>query len=97
MGQHGQGKGQQTGSGTTVLVDATFKLLDDFVLKEKSFPTQQSPLAEKGKAREDEKEKKEDSNTDSLMLTYIYDAMKEKRQFTNMLARSCAHVVPFCY
>jgi hypothetical protein len=98
MGQRGQGNCQQTGVGTTVLVDATTRLLGEFVYREKPSLTHRSlQLAEKGKAREDEKEKKEDDDTDPFIPTYIYDAMKEKIQFKNMLVRSCAHVVYFCY
>jgi hypothetical protein len=95
MGQHGQGKGQQTGRGT-VLVDSTVRLLDEFVYKEKLSPTQQSLLADKGKAREEEREK-DDDDTDPFIPTYMYDAIKEKRQFKNILVRSCAQAAPFFY
>ena len=40
---------------------------------------------------------KEDSGTDPFIPAYMYDAMKEKRQFKNMLVGSYAHAVPFCY
>jgi hypothetical protein len=81
-----------------VLVDATVRLLNEFVYKEKPPLTQPSlQLAEKGKAREDEEKKEEDDDTDPFIPTYMYDAMKEKGQFKNMLVRSCAHAAPFCY
>jgi ubiquitin carboxyl-terminal hydrolase 10 len=97
MGQLGHRNSQQAGGGTTVLVDATVRLLDEFV-EEKPHPTLQTlQLVEKGKAREDEKEKKEADDTDPFIPTYLYDAMKEKSQFKNMLVRFCAHTAPFCY
>jgi ubiquitin carboxyl-terminal hydrolase 10 len=96
MGRRGQGKGQQTGGSTTVLVDATVRLLDEFVYKEKPSLIHQSlQKAEKWKAREDEEEKNEDDDTDPFIPTYMYDAMKEKRHFKNMLVRSCAYAAPF--
>jgi Ubiquitin carboxyl-terminal hydrolase len=72
-GQRGQGEGQQTSSGTTPLVDATVRLLDDFAYK------------------------KEDDGTEPFTPMYVYDAMKEKRQFKSMLVRSCAQVALSCY
>ena len=69
--------------------------MDEFVEKEKPSQTQQSlqPF-EKGKAREAD-------DTDPFVPTYLYDAMKEKRLFKNMLVvtvvRSCAHDPPFYY
>ena len=77
----------------TVLVDATFRLLDEFVQKEKTSLTQR--LAQKGKAREDEIEKKGDNEMDPFIPTYVYDAMKEKKQFKSMLVRTCAHIARF--
>jgi len=98
VGQCGQLKGRQNGGPRTVLVDATVRFLGEFVDKEKPYLTQQSQqLAEKGKARENERVKKEDNGTDPFIPTYVYDAMKEKRQFKRILVRTCAHVVPFCY
>ena len=56
--------------------------MDEFVEKEKPSQTQQSlqPL-EKGKAREAD-------DTDPFIPTYLYDAMKEKKLFKNMLVPS---------
>ena len=90
-GRRGQGEGQQAGSVATPLVDATVRLLDEFVYKDKPSLTQQSPQrAEKGKAWEDEKEKEVDDGTNPFLPTYVYDAMKEKRRLKDMLVRSCA-------
>ena len=91
-------KAHQTGGGKTVLVDATVRFLDEFAYKGKPPLRQQSlQLTEKGKEREEEKEKKEDDDTNPLLPTYMYDAMKEKRQLKNMLVRSSAHEARFCY
>ena len=92
ISQRGEPKGQQTGGVMTVLVDATFRLLDEFVQKKTSL-TQR--LAQKGKAREDEIEKKGDNEMDPFIPTYVYDAMKEKKQFKSMLVRTCAHIARF--
>ena len=90
-GRRGRGEGQQAGSVATPLVDATVRLLDEFVYKDKPSLTQQSPQrAEKGKAREDEKEKEVDDGTNPFLPTYVYDAMKEKKRLKDMLVRSCA-------
>jgi hypothetical protein len=64
-GQRGQREDQQTSGGTTPLVDATVRLLDEFAYK------------------------KEDDVTEPFTPTYVYDAMKEKRQFKSILVRSC--------
>jgi hypothetical protein len=88
-GQRGQGEGQRAGSVPTPLVDATVRLLDEFVHKEKPSLTQQS--------LQDEKEKEDDDGPDPFLPTYVYDAMKEKKQFETMLVRTCAHVARFCY
>jgi ubiquitin carboxyl-terminal hydrolase 10 len=98
IGQRGEPKGQPTGGARTVLVDATFRLLDEFVHKEKKSLTQRSlQLAQKGKVIEDEMEKKEDNDMDPFIPMYVYDAMKEKKQFKGLLVRTRAHIVRFCY
>ena len=63
-GQRGQGEDQQTSGGTTPLVDATVRLLDEFAYK------------------------KEDDVLEPFTPMYVYDAMKEKRQFKSILVRS---------
>ena len=79
-----------------MLVDATIRFLGEFVDMEKPSLMQQSQqLAEKAKARENEREKKVDNGTDPFIPTYVYDAMKEKRPFKRMLVRTCAYVLPF--
>jgi ubiquitin carboxyl-terminal hydrolase 10 len=99
MGQRGRGEGQECVSGTTPLVDATVRFLDEFVYEErKSSPTQPpQQQATRGKAREEEEEKKGDDGVDSFMPAYVYDAMKEKKRFDNMRVRFRAHVAPFSY
>ena len=85
MGQCEQGEGQGHGDGATPLVDATVKLLEEFVYEEKKplpMPTPQQQVS-RGKAKEEE-EKKEEESLDSFMPTYVYDAMKEKKRFDNM-------------
>ncbi|KAI0264533.1 hypothetical protein BGY98DRAFT_1103477 [Russula aff. rugulosa BPL654] len=88
IGQQGLGEEhwQETDGGATPLIDATIKFLDEFVYKETPSGMQQpQQKAGKGKLKEDEEEKKERDTMDSLELTYIYDAMKEKRQLNSML------------
>ena len=93
MGQHVQGGGQQTGGPTTLLMDATVRLLNEFLYKGKSLLTQQSlQLASKRKAKEHERTN-EDDDTDPFLPAYVYDAMKEKRQFKDMLVRTCAYTI----
>ena len=74
----------------TPLTGATMRFLEEFMLKEKELPTQQ---AAGGKLREDE-EKKELNAVDAFEPTYLYDAMKEKRQLRGLLVRSCAALGP---
>jgi Family of unknown function (DUF6535) len=86
-GQSGTG-GPETGGGATSLMDATVIFFDEFMNKEKGpFPTQQ---ISGGKLRECEEAKKEPNDVDSFEPTYIYNAMKEKRQLKNLLVRSRA-------
>ena len=91
MGQREQGESQWSGDGATPLVDATVKLLEEFVYEEKKpLPPPTSTLqGSRGKAKEEE-EKKEEEGVDSFMPMYVYDAMKEKKRFDNM--RVCFHV-----
>ena len=89
----GRREGGETDGGATPLIDATVRFLNEFEYKETSSPThqflQQAPRA---KAKEDEDGKKEDDDAD-LFPTYVYNVIKEKRQFITMSVRSCAHVV----
>jgi hypothetical protein len=89
-GQRGEG-GSETASGATPLVDATVRFLDEFMIKDEPPLTQR----EKQQAeREDEEGKKQDNATDSFEPTYMYDAMKKKRQLKHLLVRSCATLRP---
>jgi ubiquitin carboxyl-terminal hydrolase 10 len=92
----GQSEGVETGGGATPLVDATVRFLDEFTHKEKLSPTHQFlQQATRGKVREDEHGKKEDDGVHPFLSTYVFDAMKKKRQFITIRVRSCAHVIAF--
>jgi hypothetical protein len=91
-GQRGAG-GPETGSGATPLVHATVRFFEEFVFKEKEpFPTQQLPEQAAGIPREDEEVDKEHNAADSFEPTYMYDAMKEKRQLKILLVRSVPRI-----
>jgi hypothetical protein len=83
-------RSSETGGGATPLVDATVRFSKEFVLTEKEPPLLQRPpeQAAGGKPKEDEEAKKEDDAGISFEPTYMYDAMKEKRQLKNLLVRS---------
>jgi ubiquitin carboxyl-terminal hydrolase 10 len=86
-GQRGAA-GLETGGGATPLVDATARFMEEFMIKEEPPPTRQPPQqAADGKLKEDEEAKKEHDFVDSFEPTYMYDAMKEKRQLNNLLVR----------
>ena len=91
--------GPDTGGCATPLVDATVRFFEEFVFKEEGPPTTQQPLqlAAKGKQGEDEEEKEVSKVVDSFEPTYMYDAMKEKRQLKNLLVCSCAYNALICY
>jgi hypothetical protein len=96
--QCGEPKGQQTGSARAVLINATFRFLGEFLHQGKtSLALRSLQLAQKGKAREDEMEKKVDNAMDPFIPRYVYDAMKGKKQFKSILVRTCFHIVRFCY
>ena len=84
----------ETGGGATPLVDATVRFFKEFLVQEES--QLRSPPATGGTSSADE-EKKGDNTVDSFEPTYMYDAMKEKRQLRPLLVRSRAHVVASCY
>ena len=78
----------ETGGGATPLVDTTIRFFKEFMVGEESLATQQqSQLATGGTSRANE-EGKEDSIVNSFEPTYVYDAMKEKRQLRRLLVRS---------
>jgi hypothetical protein len=83
--------GPDTDAGATPLVDATMRFFEEFVIKEKESPPSQQPLqqAAKESPREDrDEEKKEIKVVDLFEPTYMYEAMREKRQLKNFLVRS---------
>ncbi|KAI0636523.1 hypothetical protein C8Q77DRAFT_1093171 [Trametes polyzona] len=68
---------QREGSKATPLVDATIQFLKEFVPD----PPATSDSKAKGKEREDDLF----DELDSFIPTYVYDAMKEKKRFANMI------------
>ena len=92
-------EGSKTSGGATPLVDSTVRFCEEFRLKAEEPPTTQQPppQAAGGVPREDEDAKKEHNAVDSFDPTYMYDAMKEKRQLKNLLVRSHAQDALFCY
>ena len=91
--------GPETGGCATPLVDAMVRFFEEFVFEEKEAPTTQQPLqhSAKGKPSEDEEEKKDNRVVSSFEPTYLYDAMKEKRQLKTLLVRSRSQDAPFYY
>ena len=95
-GQRGAGVPEIDG-GATPLVDATLRFFKEFIVEEDSPSTQQqSQPATGGISRADE-EKKDDNVVDSFEPTYMYDAMKEKRQLKPLLVRSHTRIAVTCY
>ncbi|KAN0105392.1 hypothetical protein V8E52_011059, partial [Russula decolorans] len=83
-GQRGAGV-PESGDGATPLVDATVRFVKEFIVEEESPSTQhQSQLASGGTLRADE-EKRVDNVIDSFEPTYLYDAMKAKRELKPLL------------
>ena len=93
----GQREGGKTGGGATPLIDATIRFLDEFAYKQSSPTTQLLQQASSGKAVEDEDGNKEGKGVHPFLSTYVYNAMKEKRQFIINKVRSCAHLLAFCH
>jgi ubiquitin carboxyl-terminal hydrolase 10 len=81
----------------TPLVDATVGFFKQFLVEDGSPSTQQpSHPATEGTSRADE-ERKGDNIVDSFEPTYLYDAMKEKKQLKPLFVRSSDHVVASYY
>lgn len=82
---------------TTPLIDAMVRFMDGSEYKGKSSPTRQflQKPAVRNNVKEDEDGKKEEDGVNSFLSTYVYDAMKDKRQFIVMRVRSCAHIAAF--
>ena len=96
MGQRRPGVPEAGGSATP-LVDATVGFVREFMVEDKSPSTeQQSQPATGGTSRADE-EKKGENAVDPFKPTYMYDAMKEKRQLKPLLVCSRAYVPVFSY
>lgn len=79
---------QQEGTLATPLVDATIQFLKEFAAKEVD-DTKGS--RSKGKEREEDFD-----DLDSFIPTYIYEAMKEKKRFANMVVSVLQLVLRFC-
>jgi Ubiquitin carboxyl-terminal hydrolase len=87
----------ETGGGATPLVDTTVRFFKEFIVEGESPSTQQqSQPAACGTSRVDE-EKKYDNVVDAFEPTYLYDAMKEKRQLKPLLVCSRALLAISCY
>ena len=85
----------ETAGGPTPLVDATLRFFKEFIVEE-SPPTQRrSQSATGGESRADE-EKNDDNVVGSFEPTYMYDAMKEKRQLKPLLVSPRAHLAASC-
>ena len=87
-----RGGGLEPGGCATPLVDAMIRFFEEFVSEDKEPPpTQQllqQPETTKGKAKEGEVEKKDNEIVNSFEPTYLYEAMKEKRQLKHLLVRT---------
>jgi ubiquitin carboxyl-terminal hydrolase 10 len=90
IGQRGE---EETGGGATPLVDATVRFVEEFMFKEKETP----PMQQQPQQLEDEEGKKERNAMGSFEPTYLYDAMKGKRQLKSLLVRFHNQDAVFCY
>lgn len=83
-----------TGGDATPLIDATVRFLNEFAYKEKLSLAQQCPQqATRGKTRKDEKKKEDNDGVHPFIPTYVYDAMKEKKQIISVSICSYARTV----
>jgi ubiquitin carboxyl-terminal hydrolase 10 len=87
----------ETGGGATPLVDATVRFLKEFLVEEGSPSRQQQSLPDTGGTSRTDEDKEDDNAVDSFEPTYMYDAMKEKRQLKPLLVRSRALIAASCY
>jgi len=87
----------ETGGGATPLVDATMRFFEEFMIKEKEPPSTQQPPQHPPGGTSREGEEKEKDNSKSFEPTYLYDAMKERRQLKTLLVGSRTHAAPFCH
>ena len=79
--------GLETGGGITPMADSTLRFFEESMFTEPPRPQQQLQLASEGLPNEDEEAKEEHESVDPFEPTYLYDAMKEKRQLNNLLVR----------
>ena len=86
----------ETSGGATPLVDATVRFFKEFSVGEESPSTPQWSQPATGWTSRAE-EKRDNTAVDSFEPTYLYDAMKEKRQLKLLLVRSHTHVAASCY
>jgi hypothetical protein len=96
MGQRRPGVPEAGGSATP-LVDATVGFVKEFMVEDNSPSREQQPQPATGGTSRADKEKKDENAVDPLNPTYMYDAMKEKRQLKPLLVRSRAYVPVFSY
>ena len=73
------------------------RFFNEFMVEEESLPTQQGSQPATGRITRADEEKEDDDVVDSFEPTYIYDAMKGKRQLKSLLVRFRAHVATFRY
>jgi ubiquitin carboxyl-terminal hydrolase 10 len=83
---------RETGSSATPLVDATVRFIKEFIVQEESPSTQQQSQPAAGGTSRPEEEREDDNVLDSFEPTYMYDAIKEKRQLKPLLVRSRSHI-----
>ena len=74
---------QREGTKATPLVDATIQFLKEFVPDAPANTNTNGNSKSKGKEREDDNF----DELDSFIPSYVYDAMKEKKRFANMIVR----------
>ena len=95
-GQYGAGA-SETGVGATPLVDVTVRFFKEFIVEKESPSMQQRSQPATGEASRVDEEKKDDNVVDSFEPTYLFDAMKGKRQLRPLLVRSPAYMAASCY
>ena len=86
----------ETGSGATPLASATVRFFKEFIVEESPSTQRQSHPATGGTSRANE-DRKDDNIVDSFEPTYMYDALKAKRQCKPLLVRSHVHVAASSY
>ena len=84
-GQRGA-EGPESDGGATPLVDATVRFFEEFMFEEKGPPPLKEPPQQAANDMSSE-EKDKITVADSFEPTYLYDAMREKRQLKDLLVR----------